>query len=269
MITFGSLFSGIGGIDLGLERCGFSCRWQVEINPFCLQVLEKHWPRVQRHTDIKQLNHEALEWVDVLAGGFPCQDLSSAGKREGIDGARSGLWADFYRCILALRPRAVLVENVNGLLVQGIGRVLRDLAFGGYDAEWDSLSAHAVGAPHIRDRVFISAYLRDSSKNSKSAFTVNDSQAPRVREPGGVSNSIGNKLRKFGEREGEQHKKQGAAFIGDNGAENWWQTQPPVCGVVNGVSRRMDRLRGLGNAVVPQCAEVIGRRMAARLEGSK
>src|SRR5204863_370991 len=117
-------------------------KWQVEIDPFCRQVLEKHWPNVTRYFDVRQVKR--LESVDVLCGGFPCQDISVAGKGEGIDGERSGLWREFDRLIGELRPRYVVVENVSALLVRGLGRVLGDLVARGYDAEWDCIPASAV-----------------------------------------------------------------------------------------------------------------------------
>lgn len=158
MLSFGSLFTGIGGMDLGLERAGWECKWQVEIDPYCRQVLAKHWPDVPRFEDVRGVTGDQLEPVDLIAGGFPCQDVSQAGKRTvGIDGARSGLWSEFARIIRVLRPRLVLVENVPGLAVRGLGRVLGDLAALGYDAEWSCISAADVGAPHLRRRIFLLA----------------------------------------------------------------------------------------------------------------
>jgi DNA (cytosine-5)-methyltransferase 1 len=158
MLTFGSLFAGIGGLDLGLERAGMTCRFQVEIDDYATQVLAKHWLHVVRHRDVRSVGRHNLEYVDLICGGFPCQDISNAGKRAGIDGERSGLWAEFARIVGELRPRFVLVENVSALLGRGIGRVLGDLAALGYDAEWDVLSACQFGAPHARERLFILAY---------------------------------------------------------------------------------------------------------------
>src|SRR5690242_6940886 len=150
-MTFGSLFSGIGGIDLGLERAGFECRWQVEIDPFCRQVLEKHWPGVKRYGDIRTIRGSELEPVDLLAGGFPCQDLSQAGKRAGIEGARSGLWFEFARLVGELRPRYVLIENVPGLLVyDAMRRVVGELARMLYVGCGFSLRASDFGASHLR-----------------------------------------------------------------------------------------------------------------------
>src|SRR5262249_16380197 len=122
----------------------------------CRKVLAKHWPDVARYGDIRTITD--LPYVDVLCGGFPCQDISNAGKREGIDGERSGLWSEMARIIGLVRPRYVVVENVSALLGRGMGRVLGDLAACGYDAEWDCIPASAVGAPHRRDRVWIVAY---------------------------------------------------------------------------------------------------------------
>lgn len=155
-MTFGSLFAGIGGMDLGLERAGMVCKWQVEIDPYCHKVLAKHWPAVKRYGDIREVTE--LEYVDCIAGGFPCQDVSVAGLRAGIDGERSGLWSEMLRIIRLVRPSYALVENVPGLLTRGMGRVLGDLAESGYDAEWSTVSACSLGATHMRRRLFIVAY---------------------------------------------------------------------------------------------------------------
>lgn len=158
-MIYGSLFTGIGGIDLGLDWAGMECAFQVEIEPYCRRVLQKHWPDVRRFEDVRTVGRTNLDYVDLIAGGFPCQDLSLAGKRKGEQGSRSTLWKEFYRIICDLRPRWVLAENVPGLLSANDGRfygnILRDLAAGGYDAEWQVLPAAAFGAPHIRERVFI------------------------------------------------------------------------------------------------------------------
>jgi len=185
--TVGSLFAGIGGIEKGLEDTGhFKTVWQVENDPYCLKVLAKHWPKVPRYKDIRDCTGKIsdtsdkgshprknkLQYVDLICGGFPCQDISNAGKRKGIKGKRSGLWSEMARLVREVRPRYVLVENVSALLIpirkKGIWEeyapihtVLGDLATIGYDAQWDCVPASAVGAPHRRDRVFIVAYARD------------------------------------------------------------------------------------------------------------
>ena len=163
MLTVGSLFSGIGGFELGLERTGgFKTVWQCEKDEFCLKVLAKHWPDVKRFTDIKEMGiEENIPYVDVICGGFPCQPVSCAGKRKGKEDKR-WLWPEFYRIVCQVKPRWVLVENVPGLLSADSGRlfagILRDLASSGYDAEWNIVSAAGVGAPHLRKRVFVVAH---------------------------------------------------------------------------------------------------------------
>lgn len=157
-LRVGSLFSGIGGIDLGLERAGMETRWFSEIDPYASRVLAKHWPAVPNLGDITKIDFTTVEPVDVLAGGFPCQDISRAGAKEGIGGKRSGLWFEYLRAIGDIRPRYVLVENVSDLLTRGLGAVLGSLAEIGYDAEWDCIPASAIGAPHIRDRLWLVAY---------------------------------------------------------------------------------------------------------------
>lgn len=155
----GSLFSGAGLCDLGLERAGFEHQWFCEVDPLCRAVLARHWPDKPIYGDITTLNGAELPEVDVLCGGFPCQDVSNGGKRAGIKvGTRSGLWLEYARLIDQIRPRYVLVENVRGLLSRGIEIVLSDLARIGYDAEWTVLPAAALGAPHRRERVFLVAY---------------------------------------------------------------------------------------------------------------
>jgi len=165
-VNVGSLFAGIGGFDLGFERAGMRVAWQVELDPYCRAVLARHFPQVERFEDVCEVGARNLAPVDLLCGGFPCQDLSAAGRGAGIDGARSGLWAEFARIVRELRPRYVVVENVPALLTgkgkrweRGpIGRVLGDLAEARYDAEWACLSAREFGAPHLRKRVWIVAY---------------------------------------------------------------------------------------------------------------
>lgn len=160
-IKVGSVFTGIGGIELGLELAGggqFETRWQVEVDPFAREVLQRAFPDSVLYGDIRRVDFRRVEAVDVICGGFPCQDVSDAGKRQGLKGERSGLWSEFARAIRDVRPRYVLVENVAALLRRGFGTVLGDLAALGYDAEWEVLRASDVGAPHRRERVFILAH---------------------------------------------------------------------------------------------------------------
>lgn len=159
--TFGSLFAGIGGLDLGLERAGWRCSWSVEYDAECDLVLRKRFPDVRRYSDVTSIDWSELERVDALVGGFPCQPVSAAGRSLAQADPR-WLWPSFARGIAALRPRLVGVENVPRLVVINGGTafadVLGDLARLGYDAEWDRLAAVDVGAPHLRSRVFVRAY---------------------------------------------------------------------------------------------------------------
>jgi DNA (cytosine-5)-methyltransferase 1 len=180
-LTFGSLFAGIGGFDLGFERAGFECRWQVEIDQYATKILEKHWPQVHRERDIRECSARNLERVDIIAGGFPCQDISYAGLGAGLDGERSGLFFEAIRLVSELQPRAVVLENVAALLTRGLDRVLGTLAEIGYDAEWHCIPDAHVGAPHIRDRVFVIAYTRCELRQSRASKRPrSDLQAKRV-----------------------------------------------------------------------------------------
>ena len=164
------LFSGIGGFSLGLERTGgFETVAFCEILENQTKILNKHWPEIPVYSDVRLLDGDELQKecgpIDVITGGFPCQDLSTAGKQGGIDAERSGLWSEIVRLVSEIRPRYIIVENVSNLLVgpseqrgQWFGRVLGDLAAVGYDAEWDCISPEAVGFPSNRDRVWICAY---------------------------------------------------------------------------------------------------------------
>lgn len=165
-----SLFSGIGGLDLGFEWAGFETVCFCEIEEFPRKVLNKHWPNVPIIEDVRNVTRESVPRVDVIIGGFPCQDISYAGTGAGIDydlstgeGTRSGLWWEYWRVIRELRPRYVVAENVAALTNRGLDTVLGSLAQIGYDAEWQIVSAASVGAPHIRERIFIVAYPQHGS----------------------------------------------------------------------------------------------------------
>ena len=125
-LSFGSLFAGIGGFDLGFERAGMVCKWQVEIDEYANRVLAKNWPDVRRWPDVRTWPQPDTERVDVICGGFPCQDISPAGNRKGIDGERSGLFFDLARVVRELRPTVVVLENSSALVGNGLGRVSRD-----------------------------------------------------------------------------------------------------------------------------------------------
>lgn len=238
-----SLASGIGGIDLGLDRAGMTCIGQVEIDPFCQRILERHWPEVPRHDDIRT----AVEWwadrpaPDLVAAGFPCQPVSRGGKRQAQNDPR-WLWPAVARVVRRLRPRYVLLENVVGLLDGGISDVLGDLAALGFDAEWQVIRASDVGAPTIRERVVIVAYPEGVYGLSRGVLVESrDGGAPKP--VGGLP--------------GLAEDQRRAA------ATQWLEREPRVDRLAHGVPGQVDRLRVAGNAVVPQLAEHVGRLIVA------
>ena len=256
-LTFGSLFAGVGGLDLGLECAGMRCLWQVEINAKCRQVLARHWPDVQRWKDVRDVGSSNLEPVDVICGGFPCTDISNAGNRAGITGERSGLWSEFARIICELQPQYVVVENVAALLVRGMGTVLGDLAKSGYDAEWQVLPASAFGAPHGRDRLFVVAYpAMHGIKNESSNTVLGAGSRSAFSRVGYGGSPVGRGTHALSQVAWNNSTWQ------DNGER---QAGPPVVGMADGFPGRVDRLKQLGNAVVPQVAEWIGHRILEAL----
>lgn len=311
-----SLFAGIGGLELGLERAGMTTVGQVEINEYCRRVLAKHWPDVPRHDDVRT----AMDWwtgerrprVDVICGGFPCQDISVAGRRAGIiDGSRSSLWTYMAHAVRILRPSYVLVENVPRVLNRGRDGVIpaevvaADLATIGYDLRWDCIPASALGAPHRRDRWFGIAHTDSDALRVESVGQrrgcgegitdldggeqlVADADSSglerdRLRRPttecgrgeGSVPDAASQRR-----RQGRQGRPVGrgaywarvwpqALAHSERRAEHSWAAEPHVGRVVNGIPTRVDRatednrIRALGNAVVPQVAEHIGRLILA------
>jgi DNA (cytosine-5)-methyltransferase 1 len=226
-LTVGSLFSGIGGLDLGLERAGMTVVWQSEIDPYACCVLAKHWPHVPNLGDIAAIDWSTVERPDVIVGGFPCQPVSRAGRRQAQADHR-WLWPEVARCVRRLRPRFALLENTPGLLDNhgGMGDVLADLAALRYDAEWDSIPAAVIGAPHRRERVFIVAYPAGEGLEGR----------PRVLEA----------------------PRQALA---EPPRSAWLPAGRPRPRDDDGLPLEVDRRRALGNAVVPQVAEWIGRRI--------
>lgn len=237
VLTFGSLFAGIGGFDLGFERAGMRCKWQVEIDPYARKVLDKHWPEVPKWDDVRTFPPEGDWSVDVICGGFPCQDISVAGKGAGIDGERSGLWSEYVRIIRLLRPRFVVVENVSALTFRGLDRVLGDLAESGFDAEWACIPASAFGSLQTRDRLWIVANANGHGG------------AGLVERLNSRSDGQG--------RAGREADLQQIYGFPANAGGCW--PQPIIRGVDGRIPARVDRIRCLGNAVVPQVTEFIGR----------
>jgi len=360
-MTFGSLFTGIGGIDLGLERAGMVCKWQAEVDPYCVAVLEKHWPGVKRYGDVTTINWAEAEGVDLICGGFPCQPFSVAGKRRGAADKRN-LWPEMLRAVQVVRPRWVVGENVPGI-GDYLGTVCTDLEAEGYEVLPLELPAAALGAPHLRYRLFILAHTDQPGDRTEvvgqetigeegnrsaggpggpggggRAWAVADAQGlgegrlsegqrrsletkadpdgrgkdvpdpergqrdrgpdqqrgrPEGRTaPRGNSEDVADAevdaeragLRKggsAGERRGRLGDGSGPGSTADAGGQGpevgpgdrqrgpcataagsgWWATEPDVGRVAHGIPSRVDRLRALGNAVVPQVAEWIGQRI--------
>lgn len=232
------LFAGIGGFTLGMERAGIKTIASCEIEKYPRQVLAERWPHVPCYPDVRlltaaQLASDGLR-PNVICGGFPCQDLSVSGRLAGMDGTRSGLWSEIARLIGELRPAYAVMENVANLLAGPaerpggwFGRVLGDLASLGYDAEWHGIPAGNLGAPHERDRIWVVAYPHSAQ-----------------RKGGSLSRRI--------------HQEYANAR-----SRSWWEDQPILQRTANGVPAQSHRLKALGNAVVPQIPELIGRAIMA------
>ena len=246
------LFSGIGGFSLGLERAGMQTVGFVEIDGNRQRILAKHWPHVPIHGDIRTAYWGQCA-ADVICGGFPCQDISLAGPGTGLAGERSGLYRELVRAIRLVRPRYAIVENVAALLGRGMGTVLGDLAEIGYDAEWHCIPACAVGAFHERDRVWIVA---------DPGGEQHESNRPPL--SGEIATQLAKAAADAHEARLEERERQDAGGARPdgwpvNGGSSQWATEPDVVRVVYGVPKRMDRVSALGNAVVPQIPEIIGR----------
>ena len=375
----GSLFSGIGGIEIGFERAGFETEWFVENEPYAQAILKKRFPNAKIYGDIKEIDFGTIPKVEILTGGFPCQDISNAGKGVGIEGSRSSLWKYYLKAIREIRPKIAFIENVSALLNRGLNVVLADLAQIRYDAEWYCVSASSIGANHQRNRIFIIAYeqnpmadsnfqrsrkgfeeLRITTKSeieNKDRFGRNDVKSSSADvansagdgceksgevkggfdscckegglqqfERGSLSENVSNTNEKRLERKHEsEHRgrkseeefgcrgsivsnsqcvglecsrdegslgKESKEEIGREWSESSerpeefssssstgrreresletdWSVEPNVGRVAHGVSFRVDRIKCLGNAVVPQLAEVFAKAIRRNEEGIK
>jgi len=260
------LFSGIGGFSLGLERTGgFETVAFCEIEDYPRRVLAKHWPGVPIYDDVRTLTADTLRRdgiaVDVICGGFPCQDISSAGKGAGLAGERSGLWKEYARIVGELQPKFVLVENVAALLGRGLGDVLGDLAALGYDAEWHCIPACAIGAPHRRDRIWIVAYANSINRRGRAAGCDGakiDNGGSAMAYSDGEHGKNGAWLHAGLYQPPKITSVKQSSGNGGRRANREWDFEPDVGRVAHGVPSRVDRLKGLGNAVVPQIPELIG-----------
>lgn len=281
MLTIGSLFSGIGGLDYGFERTNeFRTVWFCETDKYANTILKKHWPEVPNYGDVTKIDWSKVQLPDVLVGGFPCQDISVAGKGAGIkEGTRSGLWKEYLKAIRILRPKYAVIENVPMLAKRGLNIVLADLASIGYDAEWNIIPASTVGAIHKRERIFIITYpnsqrCNDGEHNrergsvhdnkewdTKEAFKEWEELQPQLSSTVETSNldCIGSKrvfkkekLRKFG----EFSCWEGLGCVKDI-FDRPDLPKPLIRREDDGIPNRIHRIKCLGNAVVPQVAQVI------------
>lgn len=279
MITIGGLFSGYGGLELGLEMTGgFKTVWHCEIEPYPSAILKERFQGVPNLGDITQVKWDEVKKVDLLCGGFPCQDISQAGKRKGIikGETRSGLWGEFHKAIRILRPRYVVIENVSALSNLGLDIVLADLAQVGYDAEWIDLRASDFGAPHRRERLFIVAY----PNNKRHESTNEEVCAGRNASYNGCSDVPHSSSERFQGQQQSEREEQIYSFKGKHGG---WQTECGLDRVVDGPAFGLDesehqelvelgfpraankiwkeRIKALGNGVVPQVAQWVGERI--------
>lgn len=232
---------------MGLERAipNSETIWQCEKDSFCQKILKKHWPHAKLYTDITKMDTAEVQRPDILVGGFPCTDISIAGKGVGIHGKKSGLYWHMYALISRFRPSIVVLENVPAINFRGGREVLESLAAIRYDAEWTTISAKEQGACHLRRRWFCVAYPHRKSKPTH-------------------AHSRRRKKHTFAAKptHGQTCKMSEHSIGRDRRSENYWQTvpnPPPLCRVDDGIPNRLARLKALGNAIVPQCSEYIGR----------
>lgn len=284
-LTIGSLFAGIGGLELGLEWAGLGpTLWQVEISPMCRSVLARHWPEARRHEDVRSVGAATLAPVDLICGGFPCQDVSSAGKRAGLSGDRSGLWYEFARILAECSPKWVVIENVRSGAAKWVDAVRRDLEQLGYASLPVALSASDLGAPHERARIFLVGCLADDDgigsrargargfarggaraaheAPSRRVADAHDKEQPSSAERGWPARQLAAARAHAADPHGQGQlqprrvESEGGRWPCD--ADRCWAAEPRVVRVAHGIPGRMDRERALGNSVVPQCAEVVG-----------
>lgn len=282
-IKIGSLFSGIGGFELGLERAipNSETIWQCEQDAFCQKILAKHWPNAIIYDDVKTINNQ-VEPIDILCGGFPCQDISIAGLQRGIhEGKKSSLWWEMHRIIGILEPRIIVLENVAAIASVGGTDVIGLLAQIGYDCQWSIISASQCGAPHRRDRWFCVGYPRrindprqTASNTHSNGFRTQNPIFPRgqtidAHDTEGTSNTHST-LVQGGRISSRTQKRYTHNSCGGGGTSFWKESQipePTICGMDDGIPTGLDRttrrnnrhrLKALGNAIVPQCSQWIG-----------
>jgi DNA (cytosine-5)-methyltransferase 1 len=244
------LFSGIGGFSLGLEKVGMMTVAFCEIDKDAQRVLRKHWPSVPIFDDVKDNGLKNLKRVDVICGGFPCQDISEANTNgKALEGARSGLWFEYLKLIKELRPKYAIIENVQMLRTRGLDTILKNLDAIGYDAEWHCIQASSVGAPHRRDRLWIVAYPHGVRRNPILSGDVISCKEKIVKE--GAKNRTWNSL--------EWYQRDSPSACISQYEQRFGESS--LIRMDDGVSKRLDvgrRLKQCGNSIVPEIAELIG-----------
>ena len=275
------LFSGIGGFSLGLEEAGLvETIAFCDYEPYCQKILKKHWPKVPIYNNIKELNYETLKQdgikdIDIITGGYPCQPFSVAGKQRAEKDPRH-LWPEMFRLIKECRPTWVIGENVSGHIKLGLDTVISDLESEGYSTRTFNIPASGVGALHQRQRIWIISTTTDPNCKDvhKQQGNIRSSSNKFIKENfGGVrkilsstedvahTNSKGTqKLGQHNEMGSRVFENSSKSYTSSNkiGKENWWGFEPRVGRVVDGVPNRVDRIKCLGNSVVPQIPYLIG-----------
>ena len=284
------LFSGIGGFSLGLEATGgFETSAFCDIDPYCRKVLQQHWPNVPIFEDIKKLKGTDIGTVDIITGGYPCQPFSVAGKQKGVEDKRH-LWPEYFRLIKECRPTWVIGENVSGHIKLGLDSVIEDLESEGYSTRTFSISASSIGANHKRERIWIVAHRKE---NVADAYGVNDAirGVDRTIQETGGSGSIderGSGTNANGFSQSSKNETLDSTITNSNSkrqqeqwrtsttqtknksieCSSWWKTEPNVGRVVNGVPNRVDRLKALGNSLIPQIPFYIGQTILRTYESN-
>lgn len=279
-LSHGSLFSGIGGFDLAAQWMGWNNIFQVEKDDWCRKVLAKNFPKTERFTDIKEFTgNEYTNRIDVISGGFPCQPFSVAGQRKGKDDDRY-LWEEMLRVIATIKPTYVVGENVTGIIGLALDTVLSDLEAQDYTTETFIIPACGKNAWHRRDRVWIVAYANSIGRkneqeengkslcNGKRNNTADEQSMEQQQRRTGKSSSVFANTNNSGCKEQREPITDGEELFTPK-CSSWWQTEPGVGRVVDGLPGRVDRLKGLGNAIVPQVAyEIFSAIGAVSLHGA-
>ena len=281
------LFSGIGGFSLGLEATGgFETKAFCDIEKYPRQVLQKHWPHVKQYEDIKELNYERLkadgiDSIDIITGGYPCQPFSIAGRQKGEQDPRH-LWPEYFRLVKELRPTWVIGENVSGHIKLGLDTVIEDLESEDYSVRPFSISASSIGANHQRERIWILAHsrrsqwpraeLRGENENETRQENANQFERSSSTSEVDVADTNDERLQRQWQSRNQftprfnssrESSEEGQRTVG----QGWWESEPNMGRVAHGIPKRVDRLKSLGNSLVPQIPYYIGKTILEVMNG--